>query len=196
MTGQVCSAIEAAVESAIEKMVQDFQLDPNHVWNKVEILSLLFHYLQMEKDITQEYPSQLIRAEFPTTKELKESGKSSYYDLVVLDSESYTSLKYQDAEAQALRNIKIGAAVEIRLWLERCSSEEIAERINRDVQKLTEQPNNVEHSYFVNLVQMQFENPNLKFYGELYEFLRNIKHDKMRILFAPADPRFSPHKGS
>jgi hypothetical protein len=195
MDDQVCSAIEAAVESAIEKVVQDFQRDPNHVWNEVEILSLLFHYLQMEKDITQEYPSQLIRAEFPTTKVLKESGKRSYYDLVVLDSGSYTSLKYKDAEAQAPRNIKIGAAVEIRLWSEGCSSEEITERINRDVDKLTEHENGVQYAYFINLVQLPYENVYREFYRDLRENLGNINHANLKILCAPADQRFEENNG-
>lgn len=194
MSDQLCSAVEAAVESAIEKVVKDFQRDPNHSWNESEITCLLFHYLQSEKDIKQEYPAQLIRAEFPTLKVFKESGDRGYYDLAVLDSESYTSQKFLPAEDQVPWNVKIGAAIEIRVWSDKCSSEDMTERIKRDVKKLTEQPNNVQYAYYINLVQLPFEDPSLIFYGDLYEYLRNVKHKNLRILIAPADPTFAPHK--
>jgi hypothetical protein len=196
VSDQICSAIEAAVESAIEKVVQDFQRDPNRVWNEREINWLLFHYLQLEKSCAQEYPAQLIRAEFPTLKVFKEGHQGrGHYDLVVLDSESCFNQTVEDTKTQYpmqsfLEAVRIKAAVEIKLWSTRCNASDMAKRINWNVKKLTEKPNNVQFAYFINLVQLPFKQPYLEFNHDLFEYLRNIKHDNLRILFAPADRRF------
>ena len=196
MTNHICSAIEAAVESAIEKVVQDFQRDPNHIWNEREIHWLLFHYLQLEKSWSQEYPAQLVRAEFPTLKIFTgEHQGRDHYDLVVLDAESPGDEEFQNINIKSPRQsflevVKINAAVEIKLWSARCRPEDMARRIDWNVKKLTEKPHNVQFAYFINLVQLPLKEPYIKFYRDLHEFLRTIKHDNLRILFAPADRRF------
>ena len=196
MTDHICSAIEAAVESAINKVVQDFQHDANRVWNERDIHWLLFHYLQLEKSCPQEYPAQLIRAEFPTLKIFQgERQGRGHYDLVVLDSKSLLNPAVSDSKTQLplqsfIESVKIKAAVEIKLWSTRCKTEDMARRIEWGVKKLTEKPHNVEFAYFINLVQLPYKDPYIKFYHDLFEYLQNIKHENLRILFAPADHRF------
>lgn len=191
MTDQLCSAIEAAVESAIEKVVQDFQREPNRFVNERDIHWLLFHYLQLEQSWNVENPARLIRAEFPTRKIYPEKHRGrGHYDLVVLDSEPYFNQAFQKTRAQAPWQIKIKAAVEIKLWLTRCNPDDMAKRITWDINKLTDRENEVQYAYFINLVQLPFEKLYKDFYRNLHEYLGKINHANLRILCAPADLRF------
>jgi hypothetical protein len=192
MSDQLCSQVEAAVESAIEKVVQEFQREPNRFGNERDIHWLLFHYLQVDKSWNVENPGRLIRAEYPTRKIYQEKHRGrGHYDLVVLDSESYLTQTHQYSEASAPWQIKIQAAVEVKLWLARCNPRDMAERINWDINKLINSENEVQYAYFVNLVQLPHEKHYLKFYRDLREYLGKIQHDNLRILCAPGDMRFN-----
>lgn len=186
MSEQLCSAVEAAVESSIEKVVRDFQREPDRFRNEREIHWLLFHYLLLEQSWNVENPARLIRAEFPTRKIHPDKHRGrGHYDLVVLDSEDFSNLN-----SQALRQTKIKAAVEVKLWVTRCNLEQMAERINWDINKLTDPENEVQYAYFINLVQLPFEKVYKDFYRNLREYLGKINHANLRILCAPADTIF------
>lgn len=196
------SPISMAIENAVSKIVIDFQSDANRFWNERDIHWSLFHYLKQEPECNEKYPTQILRAELPTLK-VFEGVKPArgHYDLVVLDSDSYLRRDVQEMKAQAswqefLESIQIAAAIEIKLWLNRMKRENMEERINWDIRKLTDKPNNIENAYFLNFVQLDFKRPHVEtFYNELREYLAARKCLGLNILCAPSDNLFQPdHK--
>jgi hypothetical protein len=186
-----------ATERAIAKLVADFQHDPDRFWNERDMHWILFYYLKQEGTVQEAYPTQLIRAEFPTVKKFGEKNPArGHYDLVVLDPESYNSEAVQRMKAQApwdeyLKLIKITVAVEIKLWLARLP----VERTDWDIQKLTEKPNNVLNAYFLNFVQLNFRRQHMQdYYRDLREHLMYHKKPRpdLNILCVPSDTKIQP----
>lgn len=191
-SSQLC----VTVEKAISKVVADFQRNPDRFWNERDIHWSLFYYLKHEQVCEEAYPTQLIRAEFPTLKVFPGTKPArGHYDLVILDAESYSRPEVQNMKAQApwkeyLELIKIDVAVEIKLWQARLREEEMKELIDWDVQKLTDEPNKVQNAYFLNFVQLNFKSEHMRnYYFVLREYLNNQKKKwpALNILCVPSD---------
>ena len=184
------------VEKAISLVVADFQDYPDRFWNERDIHWSLFHYLEQEKVCEEAYPTELIRAEFPTRKVFP--GKKparGHYDLVILDAESYYKPEVQNMKAQTswkefLEVVEIAMAIEVKLWLNRLSPENMAERVDWDITKLTDKPNNVQNAYFLNFVQLDFKSDYMmRYYQELRDYLTTKKQPGLSILCIPSDPK-------
>jgi hypothetical protein len=90
-----------AVEKAISMIVAAFQNNPKRFWNERDIHWSLFYYLKHQRVSEEAYPTELIRAEFPTRKVFPgEKPARGHYDLVILDAESYYKPEVQNMEAQ------------------------------------------------------------------------------------------------
>jgi len=185
-----------AVENAISHVVADFQHAPERFWNERDIHWSLFHYVKRERGIKEAYPTQLIRAEFPTLKVFDGNKPArGHYDLVILDAESYFKPEVQNMKRQApwekyLKLVQITVAIEVKLWLNRLRSENMANRANWDIKKLTDKPNNVQNAYFLNFVQLDFKSDYMnKYYHELREYLTTKKQPGLSILCVPSDPQ-------
>lgn len=187
-----------AVENAITKVISDFQANLERFWNERDLHWSLFHYLKLEQVIKEAYPTQSIRAEFPTLKVFPGNKPArGHYDLVILDTDSYFKPEVQKMEAQApwqeyLESLKISVAVEIKLWLNRFRSDKMVERIDWDIQKLTDTPNKIHNAYFLNFVQFNFKaRQSIQFYQQLREYLSDEKkkHPNLNILCIPSDSR-------
>ncbi len=182
------NSILSAVNKAIDNVVSDFQNNPNRFWNERDIHWSLFHYLEKEAIVSEVYPTQLIRAEFPTLKVFPGNRPArGHYDLVILDAESYFNPESQKMGAQApwdkyLKLINIEVAIEIKLWLNCLRPENMAERADWDIKKLTDTPNNVQNSYFLNFVQLDFRREqNKKYYLQLREYLIKQKQNRPNL---------------
>jgi len=190
------SSLRSALEKAISRVVSDFQNNPERFWNERDIHWSLFYYIKHKQVGNEAYPTQLIRAEFPTLKVFP--GKKparGHYDLVLLDAKSYFKPEVQNMKANApwqkyLELVKIDIAIEIKLWLSRLRLESMAERADWDIQKLTDTPNNIENAYFLNFVQLDFKSKYMKdYYQQLREYLSNHKRKSqaLNILCVPSD---------
>lgn len=187
-----------AAENAINKVISDFQANLERFWNERDLHWSLFHYLKLEQVIEEAYPTQLIRAEFPTLKVFPGNKPArGHYDLVILDTESYFKPEAQKMKAQApwqeyLESLKISVVIEIKLWLNRFRSDRMVERIDWDIQKLTDTPNKIYNAYFLNFVQFNFKaRQYIQFYQQLREHLSDgkRKHPNLNILCVPSDSR-------
>jgi len=189
------------VKKAISHVVADFQHNPERFWNERDIHWSLFHYLKRERGTKEAYPTQLVRAEFPTCKVFP--GKKparGHYDLVIIDAESYNIPEIKNMKAQApwqeyLELLKLSVAIEIKLWLNRLNPENMADRVNWDITKLTDKPNNVQNAYFLNFVQLNFKSEYMRdYYNRLREYLSNQKKKwpALNILCVPSDRQVQP----
>lgn len=185
-----------AVEKAIAMVVSDFQKYPERFWNERDVHWILFYYLKHQRVSEEAYPTELIRAEFPTRKVFP--GKKparGHYDLVILDAESYYKQEVQNMKAQTswkefLEVVEIAVAIEVKLWLNRLSPENMAERVDWDITKLTDKPNNVQNAYFLNFVQLNFKSDYMmQYYQELRDYLATKKQPGLSILCIPSDPK-------
>jgi len=185
--------VTSLVEKAISQVVADFQNNPERFWNERDLHWSLFYYLKTQGVSGEAYPTQLIRAEFPTRKVFP--GKKparGRYDLVIFDAESYRKPEVQNMEAQApwqpfLDLVGIAVAIEVKLWLNRLRPENMAERVDWDVRKLTEKPNNVQNAYFLNFVQLNFKSAHMmQYYQELRNYLITKKQPGLSILCIPS----------
>jgi len=185
-----------AIEKAIAMVVSDFQKYPERFWNERDIHWSLFYYLKYQRVSEEAYPTELIRAEFPTRKVFP--GKKparGHYDLVILDAESYYKPEMQNMKAQApwkefLELVEIAVAIEVKLWLNRLRPENMAKRVDWDITKLTDKPNNVHNAYFLNFVQLNFKSGYMmKYYQELRDYLNTKKQPGLSILCIPSDPK-------
>ena len=188
--------VTSLVEKAVSQVVADFQNDPERFWNEREIHWSIFYYLKHQRVSEEAYPTELVRAEFPTRKVFP--GKKparGHYDLVILDAESYYKPEVQNMKAQApwqefLELVEIAVAIEVKLWLNRLRPENMAERVDWDIRKLTEKPNNVQNAYFLNFVQLNFKSDYMmQYYRELRDYLTTKKQPGLSILCTPSQPR-------
>ena len=166
------------VKKAISHVVVDFQNNPERFWNERDIHWSLFYYLKQQRVSEEAYPTELIRAEFPTRKVFPgEKPARGHYDLVILDAESYYKPEVQNMKAQAawrefLEVVEIAVAIEVKLWLNRLRPENMAKRVDWDITKLTDKPNNLQNAYFLNFVQLNFKSDYMMQYRqELREYL-------------------------
>jgi len=185
-----------AVEEAIFQIVTDFQNNPKRFWNERDVHWMLFYYLKHQRASEEAYPTELIRAEFPTLKVFP--GKKparGHYDLVILDAESYYKPEVQSMKAQAswqpfLDLVEITVAIEVKLWLNRLKPENMARRVDWDITKLTDKPNSIQNAYFLNFVQLNFKSDHMmRYYQELRDYLTTKKRLGLRILCIPSDPK-------
>ncbi|MFC2016980.1 hypothetical protein ACFLUD_01030 [Chloroflexota bacterium] len=192
-----------AVNKAIDSVISDFQSNPDRFWNERDIHWSLFHYIKQEKTIQEAYPTQLIRAEFPTLKVFPSSKPArGHYDLVILDTESYFNPDVQNMGAQApwqgyLDLIQISIAIEMKLWLNRLQPEAMKERADWDIQKLTDTPNKIQNAYSLNFVQLDFQRDHNKtYYKQLREYLAKQKKNwpNLNILCVPSNPQVQNNK--
>jgi hypothetical protein len=195
------SPINTEVENCISQVVHDFQKYPERFWNERDLHWCLFYYLKHANVCTEAYPTQFIRAEFPTRNVFK--GKKparGHYDLVILNEESYSKPEVQKMKAQApwqpyLDLVVIDVAIEMKLWPSRFNRKDMLERIDWDVRKLTEEPHNIKNAYSLNFIQLDFKSEyNKKFYLQLKECLRNYKrkHAAVNILCVPSSTQIHP----
>lgn len=194
-----------AVEKAIAMVVSDFQKYPERFWNERDVHWILFYYLKHQRVSEEAYPTELIRAEFPTRKVFP--GKKparGHYDLVILDAESYYKPEVQNMKAQAswkefLELVEIAVVIEVKLWLNRLGPENMAKRVDWDITKLTDKPNNIQNAYFLNFVQLDFNSEDKSeymraYYDMLREYLRNQKRKwpSLNILCVPSEISVQP----
>ena len=62
------NALNVAIKETVSKVVADFQNYPERFWNERDLHWSLFYYLKQEAVCSEGYPTELIRAEFPTLK--------------------------------------------------------------------------------------------------------------------------------
>lgn len=197
------SRLCATVEKAISQVVADFQNYPERFWNERDIHWSLFYYLKLAQVSDEAYPTELIRAEFPTLKVFPSKKPArGHYDLVILDAKSYSKPKVQNMNAQApwseyLKLVQIAVAIEVKLWLNRLRPENMAERADWDIQKLMDTPNTVQNAYFLNFVQLDFKSEYMRdYYKQLREYLSNQKRKwpALNILYVPSDSQLQIDK--
>jgi len=183
-----------AVENATTKLVVNFQNNAERFWNERDIHWSLFHYIKQGKTINEAYPTELIRAEFPTRKVFQGNKPArGHYDLVILNAESYSNPEVQNMRSQApwedyLKLIEIDVAIEIKIWQARLNDEDVHELIDWDIRKLTEEPHKVKGAYFLNFVQLDFQRKhNITYYRQLREYLVRQKKPGLNILCVPSD---------
>lgn len=190
----------AVVKKAISSVIKDFQNNPERFWNERDIHWSLFHYLKQQQIVNETYPTELIRAEFPTLNKFpKDRG---HYDLVILNAESYFKSEVQKMKAQTtweeyLKLIQLDMAVEIKLWLNRRKPENMKELVDWDIQKLTAKPNNVQSTYFLNFVQFNSQNKYMMtYYQQLRDYLivQKKSHKNLNILCVPSQSKLQNSK--
>ena len=182
----------AAAKKAINKVVDNFQNYPTRFWNERDIHWSLFYYLEQANIIRENYTTQLIRAEFPTLKGF--GGARGHYDLVIINYESFNRPEVQSMNQQIswkdfLSSIELDAAIEIKLWLSRLLKPgAMEERVDWDIQKLTDEAKNVKNAYFLNFVQLDFKHEyNEAYYQRLRDYLVTQKKPGLNILCVPSD---------
>lgn len=192
--------INEVVVNAITNIINDFQANPSRFWNERDIHWSLFHYLKQRQASGEAYPTQLIRAEFPTLKVFQGSKPArGHYDLVIINAESNNNPEIQNMEAQTpwqkyLELIKLDIAIEIKLWLNRLQKQTMEERVDWDIQKLTDKPNNIQNAYFLNFVQLDFQRGhNRLFYQQLRKYLIAQRKNQLSILCIPGDCNNQPN---
>jgi hypothetical protein len=190
-----------AIERAVAKVVEDFQDYPSRFWNERDIHWSLFYYLQQAQVVRETYPTELIRAEFPTLKVFPGNKPArGHYDLVIINSESYNKPEVQSMNAQTSwevypKLIKIDVAIEIKLWLNRSKQKAMEERVDWDIKKLVEPQNNVVNAFFLNFVQLDFSRKHNRVYYETlrdYLVFQKRQCQELRILCAASDSKIQP----
>lgn len=189
-----------ATDRVIARVVADFQDQPARFWNERDIHWCLFHYLKLEPVFLCDYGTEPIRAEFPTRRVYIEEAKPArgHYDLVILDPASITSPPVRQLPPWApweeyLPHVVALVAIEVKTWADRTTN--IAEKVDWDIDKLTDPLNAVEQGYFLNFVQLDFgRQPMLDFYRDLRDYLTKKAHQwpKLRILCVPHDKKIQP----
>lgn len=183
-----------AIERAIASLVTDFQGQTSRFWNERDMHWYLFRHLKGDPVFLREYGTELIRAEFPTRAKYPDRG---YYDLVILDPVSLTSPPVSTLPPWApwdefLPLVDIVVAVEVKTWVDRTT--DIPQKVDWDVDKLTDPRNAVRHSYFLNFVQLDFSRQQMRdFYENLRVFLmEKAGSPNLRILCVPHDKEVQP----
>ncbi|MEW6033513.1 MAG: hypothetical protein AB1603_01505 [Chloroflexota bacterium] len=193
---------QPALLKAIDQVVADFQVGLKKSWNERDLHWCLFYHLKDNGDIREEYPTQLIRAEFPTWEYREKARRTrGHYDLVVLDRESVVGDKVKELDFDAewdewLPSVTILAAVEMKLWLSDPLSERSREAIKWDIDKLTpsegrESGAKVVSVYYLNFVQMDFNRSHAQRYlQDLERHLTEQKaeHPSLNILCVAGGP--------
>jgi len=189
-----------AIERATTHLVADFQDQTSRFWNERDMHWYLFHDLKWDPVFQYDYGTELIRAEFPTRAVYKEGARTARgrYDLVVLDPISVTSPSVSGLPPWApwehyLPLVEVSAAVEVKTRVYR--SKNVGEKVDWDINKLTDPCNAVRHSYFLNFVQLDFSRKQMRdFYQDLREYLtEKAKHwPKLRILCVPHNKGVQP----
>ncbi|GAI04155.1 unnamed protein product [marine sediment metagenome] len=101
-------------------------------------------------------------------------------------------MKAQAPWDKYLRLINIDVAIEIKLWLNRLSPDNMVKRAEWDIQKLTDTPNKIQNSYFLNFVQLDFRHEqNKTYYKQLREYLIKQKQNwpNLNILCVSSDSK-------
>ena len=195
------SQLYPTVKRAITHLVDDFQNNPKRFWNERDLHWGLFYYLKQAQVSEEVYPTELIRAEFPTLKVFGGNKPArGHYDLVIINEESYSNPEVQNMKAEApwqeyLELLQISVAIEIKLWLNRLNPTNMAERADWDIQKLTDTPNNIQDAYFLNFVQLDFNREhNRIYYQQLREHLIEQKKNKpnLHVMCVPSDQQIKP----
>ncbi len=191
--------VEAA-ERVIARLVVDFQLQSTRFWNERDIHWYLFHHLKQDPVFLYDYGTEAIRAEFPTRRVYTEEARLArgHYDLVVLDPISVTSPPVSQLPPWAswdeyLPHVIVLVAIEVKTWVDRTTN--IPEKVDWDIDKLTDPSNGVSHGYFLNFVQLDFSRRQmLDFYRDLREYLteKARKWPKLGILCIPHDKGIQP----
>ncbi|MFC2033293.1 hypothetical protein ACFLUB_02080 [Chloroflexota bacterium] len=181
-----------SLNNAMSRVVANFQANPERFWNERDIHWSLFYCLKLGQVSEETYPTELIRAEFPTLKVFDEAR--GHYDLVIINAESYNKPEVLNMNAQASWNdylplIELDVAIEIKLWLNRLQPEAMKEGVNWDIQKLTDTPNKVKDAYLLNFVQLDFKRDIYEaYYQQLRDYLLEQKKQfpKLNILCVPS----------
>ena len=101
---QICIILE----NAISYLVYDFQKYPDRFWNERDIHWSLFYYLKQQQIVNEAYPTELIRAEFPTLKVFPGNKPArGHYDFVIINAKSASRPEVKNMKAQALEQINI-----------------------------------------------------------------------------------------
>lgn len=98
-----------------------------------------------------------------------------------------------------LNPLKITVALEIKLWLYRLKSDNMKERVDWDIKKLTDKPNNIQNAYFLNFVQLDFKRDIYEaYYQQLRDYLLKQKKQfpKLNILCVPSDSQVHSNKAN
>ncbi len=175
-----------AIEKAIDQLVSDFQNRPDRYWNERDLHWILYYRLREERVFKENDPFGLIRAEFPTLKKYNGRG---HYDLAILDplsfySEDVAKLTIDASWDEFLSKVRVLFALELKLWQDRS----MGDKVEWDIEKLTDAENKVVHPYFLNFVQLKFDKPEMRrFYEELRERLASLASKSLRILCVPND---------
>jgi hypothetical protein len=84
-------------------------------------------------------------------------------------------MKAQAPWKEFLELVEIAVAIEVKLWLNRLSPENMAKRVDWDITKLTDKPNNIQNAYFLNFVQLDFNSEDKsKYMRAYYDMLKGI----------------------
>lgn len=184
-----------AINRAISRLIADFQGQPGRFWNERDMHWYLFHHLKEDPVFMHDYEAELIRAEFPTRA--KYPDRRGLYDLVILDPTSLTSPPTSKLPPWApwdefLPLAEVVVAVEVKTWVDRTT--DIAEKVDWDIEKLTDARNALRHAYFLNFVQLDFSWELMRdFYQNLREYLMGkARWPKLRILCVPHDKGIQP----
>ena len=190
------------VENATTKLVVNFQNNAERFWNERDIHWRLFHYIKQQQIVNEVYPTELIRAEFPTLQAFPgDKPARGHYDLVIINKECYQNSAIQNMKAQApwdeyLELIELDVAIEVKIWQARLNDADAHELIDWDIRKLTEKPHKVRNAYFLNFVQLDFQREhNRSYYQQLREYLTTKMQPGLNILCVPSDRKVQPsHK--
>ena len=195
-----------AINSAIKKVISDFQGNPSNYWNERDIHWNLFHYLKQQQVFQQGHAFQqgrvteLIRAEFPTRGTYGEQRQArGHYDLVVLDPASLANMDERAMSdwgpwGEYLTQAQVLIAVEVKVWWYRWR--DIGQRIGWDIEKLTDSRNKVRHPYYLNFIHLKFGQA--EYYQRLCQHLegQGKKFPQLKILCVPSDPKIQSRGGN
>lgn len=199
------SPSDTSVKKAISQVIADFQTNPKRFWNERDMHWSLFHSIKQQQIVNEAYPTELIRAELPTLKVFPGNKPArGHYDLVIINAESASKPEVQNMKAQAswedyLSLIELDVAIEIKLWLNRLQPEAMKERVDWDIQKLTDEAKNVKNAYFLNFVQLDFKRDIYEaYYQQLRDHLLKQKKQfpKLNILCVPSDSQVHNNKAN
>ncbi len=185
-----------ATETAISKVVYDFQNQQNRFWSEMDIHWYLFRHLEQDPTFSSTYGTELIRAEFPTRAKYPDSR--GHYDLVILDPDSMSNpivraLPPWTPWEEFLPLVDVFIAVEVKIWADRTT--DIPGKADWDIVKLTDAQNAVKHAYFLNFVQLDF---NRLIMVDFYQNLKNYLSKKaqnqpnLSVLCVPHDKAIQP----
>lgn len=168
-----------ATEKAIHQLVTEFRENSNRFYNERDLHWSLYHCLSQQGIFQGEEAIKLIRAEFATHRVYRERRPArGHFDLVVLEPDSL---------------VDVLIAVEVKMWAQRSSDEQMKKKIDWDIEKLTDKENGVKHAYLLHFVKLDFGRPIMKsFYRTLYDQLRLQAKQGLRILCVPSDATIPP----